>query len=301
MDVRVSVVIPVYNGEDYVADALESVYEQTSPPYEVIVVNDGSTDRTPQILLELETRLPATFRWITQENGGVSAARNRGVAMASGQYVAFLDHDDRWRPAKLERQLAHFASQPELSLSFTAYRFEDVGAATTKTIRFDSWDPDPRWVFDKLVEYPAVGPPSTVLVKREVLERVPPFRGGLPIGQDWLMWLYIAAAGMRCGYLAEELVDYRWHDTNASRDENRRYYEAGMMFDGFFTDKSLPRWVREKGPRCRAYWHLEAAIRASRAGERREARRHIAAAAWARPAAIRLGWSRMLGIGLPPP
>lgn len=113
----VSVVIPSYNSAAYVADAIESVLAQTLPAAEIIVIDDGSTDETAALLRRYRGRI----RSIHQENGGVSAARNRGVHAANGDFIAFLDADDIWHPSKLEFQMQAFNRIPSLGLLGTRY------------------------------------------------------------------------------------------------------------------------------------------------------------------------------------
>src|SRR5579885_1878648 len=109
---RVSVVMPVHNGARYLAEALESVFAQTFRDFEVIVVDDGSTDETPAILRGYGDRLAV----ISREQGGACAARNLGAERTAAPYVAFLDHDDRWYPRKLEQQTAVLDARPEVVL-----------------------------------------------------------------------------------------------------------------------------------------------------------------------------------------
>lgn len=111
----VSCIVPVFNGERYLAEALASIFAQTHRQLEVIVVDDGSTDATPQVA----ARFGDAIRYVRQDNGGCGSARNRGIAHASGEYVAFLDADDVWDREKLERQLARFGERPELDYCVT--------------------------------------------------------------------------------------------------------------------------------------------------------------------------------------
>src|SRR5436309_14667644 len=105
----VSVVIPVYNGERYLADAIQSVLDQTYRNFEVIVVDDGSTDRSA----EIAKRFGEAVRYVYRTNGGVCKARNAGIAAARGAYIAFLDQDDLWLHDKLAAQVAYLDSHPE--------------------------------------------------------------------------------------------------------------------------------------------------------------------------------------------
>jgi glycosyltransferase involved in cell wall biosynthesis len=294
----VSVVVPVCNGALFLEDALRSVYAQTVLPDEVFVVNDGSTDDTEAVLRRLEAGLPSSFSWITQANtGGPAAPRNFAISKTNGHYVALLDHDDVWYPTKLERQLEHFAADSGLALSFTAHRC--VGSVEESVIRHAHWDPEPSVVLDKLLRSVAVGPTSTVVVKREALARVPPFDGTARTGDDWKMWLHIAAAGLKIGYLSDVLVDYRWHASNISRDPRKHFDVACEIFDGFFDDPTLSASVRKRGRAWRAHWHLLTAIDAIQRNDVGRARRHILIAARLHPRSIRPGWARMLGVGTP--
>lgn len=107
---RVSCVVPVFDGERYLAEALESVFAQTHPAAEVIVVDDGSTDGTAGVIRGFGDRVIAA----SQRNAGPAAARNAGIARATGEFVSFLDSDDLWRPDRLERAIARFRARPEL-------------------------------------------------------------------------------------------------------------------------------------------------------------------------------------------
>jgi len=110
----ISVIIPVYNGEHYLGEAIASVLAQTVQPAEVIVVDDGSTDAS----LAVAMRFAPTVRIITQANQGASAARNRGIALSSGEFLAFLDADDLWVADKLQQQMLALANKPKIAMVF---------------------------------------------------------------------------------------------------------------------------------------------------------------------------------------
>lgn len=222
--------------------------------------------------------------------------------MATGDLIAFLDQDDLWYPSKLRKQLDQLASQPDLGASFTACK--RVAADSVTIVGPEAWDPDPGAVLTELLKVNAVGTPSTVLARRDALTRAPAsVWDQLPsVGNDWLLWMTLAAQGVRFGFLSEPLVDYRWHGAN--RSWNLRFFDCACdVFEAFFA--AHPRPVafegRDRRPRWwLARWHLEAAIRAIQDGDRPRARRHILRAARVRPAAVRPGWLRMLGVGSPP-
>jgi glycosyltransferase involved in cell wall biosynthesis len=272
----VSVVIPVYNGEMFLAEAIESVYAQTVLPGEVVVVDDGSTDGTPEIVRRFTDR--PGFRAVRNPHRGEASTRNAGIEHAAGNYVALLDHDDTWRPEKLERQLAHF--DPAWGMSFTAYwRTSD---ATSELCCQDEWDTDPEAVINLLSRGCSVAGCSTALIRREALERAGPFEQSPSVGADWLMWLRIAAAGDLIGYLPLPLTEYRWHGNNAS-DLGTAYHDSAIWVFDRYGDRRL-----------RAWWRLQAAIAARERQDRRVARRRIIEAAGIRPLSIRPGWVKLL-------
>lgn len=158
---RVSVVIPAYNAT-FIDETLSSVYAQTVAPHEVILVNDGSTDDTEDRLRQLASALPGSFLWQSKPNGGTASARNVAIRLAAGDYIAFLDADDLWHPQKLERQLQHFASTPDLAMSFTGYtdNYESYrpphgrAAYPMSVMHHDCWNPDPDAVLALLLTGP---------------------------------------------------------------------------------------------------------------------------------------------------
>jgi glycosyltransferase involved in cell wall biosynthesis len=331
----VGVVIPAYNCEGFVAEAIDSVYEQTIAPAEVIVVNDGSTDGTESLLRRLAGRLPKSFRWVTQDNGGSANARNAGIRLATAEFIAFLDHDDLWYPEKLARQLDQFAAEPELTLSFTgmtvaAYEHAPDGSLRPQSdgegnqapsaepgsqpaaslIRkplgvsnlFADWSSDPQVVLKQLLADPPMGSLSTVMIRRDAFDHIGGFDEQLRVSDDWLMWLQMAAAGMRFGHVPEVMVLYRNHESNLTRSRLAVWNDLCSMFDEFLATNELPSRIRRRiGLRKRiAWWHLITAIQELNAGHKGIARHHILRAARVHPLSIRPGWVRMFGIGPAP-
>ncbi len=192
---RVSVIIPTYNHAQYLPDALESVLSQTYKDYEIIVVDDGSTDNTKEIL---EPYLPQ-INYIYQENSGQSKARNHAIRISSGQYIAFLDADDVWTPDKLEFQVRVLDLDPEAGLVFAdAEVFQDpqtAGASFFEMVGFPRTPiTDSREVsgaFEKLLEKNFIQT-GTVIARRECFEQVDLFDESLKLAEDKDMWLRIA-------------------------------------------------------------------------------------------------------------
>ncbi|MFC1888277.1 glycosyltransferase family 2 protein [Thermodesulfobacteriota bacterium] len=158
----VSVVVPVFNGERYLAETLESVLGQSFQEFEVIVVDDGSTDRSARVLSEYKNRIKIIY----QKNGGVCRARNSGVVKAKGELIAFIDQDDIWYKHKLERQVDVFLSNPETAFAYSNIDIIDSSGRIIEERGLESWNLD--WIrpFIKGHLHPF---PSTVMIKRELL------------------------------------------------------------------------------------------------------------------------------------
>jgi glycosyltransferase involved in cell wall biosynthesis len=212
----VSVMIGVYNAERYLGEAIESVLAQTHQPLELIVVDDGSDDRSADVARSYGSAV----RYAYQQNAGNGAARNHAVRLASGGLYAFLDADDRFRPDKLERQLAALRADPTLDVVFGHVR-EFVSPELTEEQRAG-------------VRPPAPGPqpwtaPNLMLVTREAFDRVGPFSEALKVGVtvDW--YARATEAGLRSAMLPEVLLERRLHLTNnglRERDSRQQYLQV---------------------------------------------------------------------------
>ena len=170
----VTCVIPVFNGERYLAEALDSVLGQTYSPIEVVVVDDGSTDGTPRILAGFGDRITR----LRQTNAGPSAARNLGIEHAAGAYLAFLDADDLWVAAKTETQLRRFERSPGLDVCTSLMQnfwTEDLAEEEARLKDTDTARPQP-------------GPSQTLIVRKDAFDRVGPFDPALHHRdtQDWI-------------------------------------------------------------------------------------------------------------------
>jgi glycosyltransferase involved in cell wall biosynthesis len=180
----VSVVIPTYNRAHCIRKAVESALDQSVPPHEVLVIDDGSTDDTKAVV---EAFADEAVRYVRKDNAGVSSARNLGIALASGHWVAFLDSDDAWRPTKLERQLQ--------CVALTGSEVCFTGAVCQDDVRRDGIaDLDPELPVDACRSYPtpvefmtrSTDHPfvQSLLIRRELLEEVGGFDEGLVVGED---------------------------------------------------------------------------------------------------------------------
>jgi len=182
----VSVIIPTYNRWPMVHDAIESVLAQTFRNFELIVVNDGSTDDTERCVAAYGSRV----RLISQSRKGVSAARNHGVRIARGEYVAFLDSDDLWLPKKLEIQTAFLHECPEIELCQTEEIWLRNGIRVNPKRKHRKPSGD---IFLASLELCLVSP-SAVMIKKNFFEAIGGFDESLPVCEDYDLWLRIAVA-----------------------------------------------------------------------------------------------------------
>ncbi|MGE0734641.1 MAG: glycosyltransferase family 2 protein [Alphaproteobacteria bacterium] len=199
----VSVVVPVFNGAQFLRAALDSVFAQDYPHIDVVAVDDGSTDATAEILAA-EPRLRA----VRQPNRGVAAARNAGIDAARGDFVAFVDSDDLWRPNKLRRQLELFAARPGIGYCFTLMRnFRESGIESLAAL--------PSGLFDR--DLPGMCP-STTMFARDVLKQAGRFDETMRRGEDLDYFSRLIDLGVEFGLVNELLVDRRIHGGNLTLD-----------------------------------------------------------------------------------
>jgi glycosyltransferase involved in cell wall biosynthesis len=181
---QVSVVIPTYNRAGVVKEAVDSVLAQEYNDFELIVVDDGSTDNTSEVLVPYGDDVTVLF----QENKGVSAARNRGIAEASGRYIAFLDSDDLWLPRKLSAQVEFFNRRPDALICQT----EEVWVRNGIRVNPGKRHKKPSgMIFEPSLELCLVSP-SAVMIRRDLMERAGGFDETLPACEDYDLWLRIS-------------------------------------------------------------------------------------------------------------
>ncbi len=205
----VSVIIHTYNNEKFISETIKSVLNQTYNDYEIIVVDDGSVDGTRNALLPYMQRI----RYHYKENGGIASAKNSGISLSKGEFVAFLDHDDLWVPEKLKIQIEYFNENPSVGLVYAKYTsFRNGNELRTKPEKGYS-----GWIFKKLLSKSIIQT-STVMVKRECLNAVGPYDESFALGDEYDMFLRISKR-FQCGFVDYELTKYRMHDTNASNND----------------------------------------------------------------------------------
>lgn len=268
-DSLVSVTIPVYNGAEYVSDAIQSVLAQTYEAWELCVVDDGSTDETPRVLREFAAH--PRVRIIRQVNRGVSAARNAGIAASAAPFLAFLDADDVWVPVNLARKVAYLISHPDVALVHSAVAIVDAALQPTgRVVRGRSGE-----VLEPLLLglEPVVNGPSSVLARRSIIMELGGFDETLSTSADWDLWVRLAARHP-IAHLDEALVCYRLRGT-ASMHRNIRAMEHDkfLAYAKAFTAPQPPEIARLRR-RCYANLHMTLAGSYAHAGEWGQALSH---------------------------
>lgn len=236
---EVSVIVPVYNCDRYIAQAIESVLNQTYTDYEIIVIDDGSTDNTREVLESYRGHI----NYLYQENQGVAMARNRGIEIAKGQFVAFLDHDDFFLPNKLALQVTFLKTKIELGIVHSGwYRVNSMGETQGEV---EPWHQAPNLNLEEWVQWKPVLL-SAMMFRKICLDRIGGFDREFQQACDVDLALRLTLMGCQSGWLYQKLVCYREHDRNASLDTPIQAQESWMVLDRFFALPNVPGYIKEK-------------------------------------------------------
>lgn len=250
----VSIIIPAYNQSQYLGDAIRSALAQTWTDHEVVVVDDGSTDDTASVCRSFTD---PRVRYVWQANRGLSAARNTGILHADGRFLSFLDSDDQFVPEKLELLLAAFDRDPGLGLvAGQAILIDQLGRPIGEV--FDRGLPTD--LSDLLLGNPLhVG---SVLLRREWQARVGPFDESLRSYEDWDLWLRLALAGCRMGWVARPVSFYRFHQDQMTRIGAQMTAATFAVLDKRFQDPAMPETWRVRHDEAYSRGFLRAAAQA---------------------------------------
>ena len=240
----VSILVPTYNRRELLVEALDSIAHQSCDDYEVIVIDDGSTDDTAQLF---DPPRPQTRYLCEPHNAGPAAARNLGLNEASGRYVTFLDSDDLWRPDFLQRFLSFFKANPQLMIAYC--RMDNVdqnGNATTGNQR--------RCYTGKITESlfcsTFIHTPS-VMARREILTEADGFDTSLPVVEDYNLWLRLSLKH-DFGFIDEALSLRRRHGGSLSRHHRcRNLTVRAKMLEGFYANPEAQRSIKPDRARAR--------------------------------------------------
>ena len=240
----ISIIIPTYNRAALLKETLESVLAQTYTDYEIIIIDDGSTDHTEETVQAFLT--DDRIRYIKQPNAGVSVARNHGIFEARGEWIAFLDSDDLWFPDKLEKQMAFLAEHPTAgAVCCPAYAYQDGQIQKNEEgmmIRLHTERNTSVLPFELFATTNYVWP-SSVVVRKLILYHAGLFEGGLKIGEDFCLWVKIAR--FTDFWLINDVLGcFRFHETNTYAYESRGNSES-QFYDRMVRKLQMVRWSDE--------------------------------------------------------
>lgn len=255
-DRSVAVVIPVYNGEKYLEETLKSVLRQTLQPSEIVVINDGSTDRS----LEIARGFEPGVRVLSRLNRGVCATRNFGASITSASWLAFLDHDDVWEPNFLARMTALMADVPDATFVYADRRILSEDPDTGAFALSDPQSmPKPEMLSTHLQDR-CPFTPCSALIHRQAFFAA----GGFDVRhngvEDWDLWLRLTFQKVRFAQCCEPLVQYRVHSANASRHALRMLAVSFRVLDRNLGPRMKPFERMMKLSKVKSRLEAEAAI-----------------------------------------
>lgn len=226
----VTVVVPVFNRSDFVLYALDSIRHQSFRPIEIVVVDDGSTDDTLQVVREWAKQyaVPQKFvvRWVSQMNQGANAARNRGITEAQGEFIAFLDSDDRWLPEKLAKQIAILTNDVDIGGVYCGVQHVDLSTGAKEEVSPRAYPAGN--LLRQLLIHDVTEPTSCWVVRKACFDHVGTFDITLPARQDWDMWIRLSEK-YRIGCVPEVLVEQGEHPGERVRSNPQREITAHQV------------------------------------------------------------------------
>ncbi|MGL5941456.1 MAG: glycosyltransferase family 2 protein [Waterburya sp.] len=230
--VKVSVIIPAYNGDRYIGEAINSILAQTYNDYEIIVVDDDSTDNTAQVVQKYGDQI----QYYSQTNQGVAASRNLGLSVAKGEYIAFLDQDDLFLPQKLLTQVTLLEKNPSLGIANSGWQIVDQQGQIQAAV--EPWKKIPQLNLADLIIWKPVFL-GAMLFRHSWLKRLGGFDTTLEQTPDVDLVLRLAALGCTAAWVEQTTVKYRQHDGNASKNTLLQAQELDQILARFFTQDNL--------------------------------------------------------------
>ena len=265
----ISVIIPTYNCDRYLAQAIDSVVAQTLQDYEIIVIDDGSNDDTAQVMeryvakrseskSDAAKRYPESsepyaptglpIRYICQSNQGVAVARNHGIQLARGVYIAFLDADDWLVPTKLEHQLKILEDNVDVGMVHSGWQRVDANGQRLMEVK--PWLDCPRLDLEQWLQWKPVLP-SAMMFRKDWLLKADGFDPRFPPAEDTDLVLRLAAMGCQTAWLEEITVCYRQHDESAMHKGLPQARSLSAVINQFFHRSDLPPTIRRNERKTR--------------------------------------------------
>jgi glycosyltransferase involved in cell wall biosynthesis len=268
---RISVVTPCYNAQRFVGQAIQSVLDQSYQDFEIIVVDDGSTDGSLQVV---EKFRDGRIRLLSQANGGPAKARNTGVRAAGGEFLAFLDADDLALPHRFASQLAVLEADPELSVVGSGYVWiDETGAALPWPHHSWQHEPDLNDLASWLVDCPFV--PSATMLRRQAWEDVDGFDEDLVGPEDWNFWMRLVVTSHRMTWQREVVCLYRRSASSLSENAERMSANSPEALRRVMARPDFPASLLPLAQKGLAIRHLDGAKRLYRSGMWKEGKANL--------------------------
>jgi glycosyltransferase involved in cell wall biosynthesis len=259
---RITLLMPCYNAERFIGQAIQSVLDQSYQDFEIVVVDDGSTDGSVEVVEKFQD---PRIRLLTQANGGPGKARNTGARATTGEFLALLDADDLALPHRFASQLAILQADPQLSVVASGYAWIDEAGASLPWPHH-SWQhaPDPNDLANWLVDCPFV--PSATMLRRRAWEDVGGFEEDLPGTEDWNLWMRLVVTGHRMTWQQEVVCLYRRTSSAMSENAGRTLANSLEALRRVMARADFPANLLPLAQRGLAIRHLDGAKRLYRSG-----------------------------------
>jgi glycosyltransferase involved in cell wall biosynthesis len=283
----VAIVIPAYNQAHYLGEAIRSALAQTYADLAVIVVDDGSTDPTREVV---ESFNDPRITYVYQENAGLSAARNTGIRRTNSPYISFLDSDDLFLPEKLSLLVPLLEKDAEIHLAAgQAVVIDEKGRRREKQSENKIPDPSSRFLLYNPLHV------GSVLLRRACLEKIGLFDEDLRAYEDWDLWLRLLRAGYRIAWIDQPVSLYRFHEAQMTRDGTRMRTASLAVLNKTFRDPKLPEAWRTLEDLAYSHSYLRSAAQAYRAGALDRAKLDLAEAVRLNPRLCEQGGAGLAG------
>lgn len=251
---KISIIMPAYNQAKYISEAIHSVLHQSNADWELIVIDDGSTDATAAVVAQFDD---PRIRYIYQRNKGASEARNEGIVRAAGEYVAFLDADDLYLPNKLQTQSTHLAQNPDIGLTYGSRIEIDEHGNRVNLARL----PAKASLETVILSFPFA--PTDMMVRRTWLEKSGGFHSSFVVNEDRDLYIRLVLAGCQCVGMEHFLANRRLDTRKTFRDLPARLDDMLRALKTAFGDPRCPAEVRDLAGQAHFNIYLSWAYQAS--------------------------------------
>lgn len=251
---KVSVIIPIYNRAQYLPDAVNSVLNQSYKDFEIIIVDDGSTDNTKEVAKKCIQQYPGKISYFYQKNYGPSAARNKGIKESKSNYIAFLDSDDEWLPNFLQKSMGVIQAGKYQWVDAAGYRVElnekeeEINRETFHMESLDNYEN----LFLALLKKNVIGETSKIVIRKDYLEKVGYFNEEFKLAVDWELWIRLVKHGFKIYRILEPLFIYKVRKGSLVRSNINKYVLFHYMIisryynEAFTLDPSFREFYAEK-------------------------------------------------------